>query len=182
MPRAKEIQGDDVAKIWQLKAEGKIVLEMLAIINRSKKSIYRIVYTECKYEVKPRPRVTNERDDHHIQRLASTQRVREVQRSSGGLSSKISVSKNTICRQFLETGTMIHFKVKIKPALKPQHKSQRMLWARNHMSYEPKWQSVIFSNEKKWNLDGPDGAGHRTGITNANNIGVFSVAIKVVAR
>ncbi|GBM46982.1 hypothetical protein AVEN_217285-1 [Araneus ventricosus] len=76
MPRAKEIQMDEVTKIWQLKAEGKIVSEISAIINRSKKSIYRVLSRGCIYKAKRRsgrPSVTNKRDDRPIQRLASTQ-------------------------------------------------------------------------------------------------------------
>ncbi|GBM16772.1 Transposable element Tc3 transposase [Araneus ventricosus] len=37
------------------------------------------------------------------------------------------------------------------------HISKRLQWARNHMSYGDKWMAVLFSDEKKWNLDGPDG-------------------------
>ncbi|GBL80665.1 hypothetical protein AVEN_225320-1 [Araneus ventricosus] len=37
------------------------------------------------------------------------------------------------------------------------HTSKRLQWARNHMSYGDKWMAVLFSDEKKWNLDEPDG-------------------------
>ncbi|GBM94506.1 hypothetical protein AVEN_192994-1 [Araneus ventricosus] len=37
------------------------------------------------------------------------------------------------------------------------HISKRLQWARNHMSYGVKWMAVLFSDEKKWNLDEPDG-------------------------
>ncbi|GBM65691.1 hypothetical protein AVEN_87116-1 [Araneus ventricosus] len=37
------------------------------------------------------------------------------------------------------------------------HISKRLQWARNHMSYGDKWMAVLFSDEIKWNLDGPDG-------------------------
>ncbi|GBM84580.1 hypothetical protein AVEN_187990-1 [Araneus ventricosus] len=77
-----------------------------------------------------RPLFINKRGDRQIQSLASTRQmtVREIQRSSGLL-----VSKDTIRRRILGTGTMVPCKMKRKPALKPPHKSQRMLWARNHM-------------------------------------------------
>ncbi|XP_054721276.1 uncharacterized protein LOC129231054 [Uloborus diversus] len=175
MPRAEQIKADGVTKIWQLKTEGKLDPEISAIINRSKKSIYRVLSSQCNHKAKGRsgrPRVTNKRDDRQIQTLASTQQmtVREVQSSLG-----LSVSKDTIRRRILETGTMVHFKMKKKPALKPHHKSQRMLWARNHMSYESKWISVIFSDKKSgiWMVQM---AGHFIGMTYGRNPDVFLVA------
>ncbi|GBL79384.1 Transposable element Tc3 transposase [Araneus ventricosus] len=36
------------------------------------------------------------------------------------------------------------------------HISRRLQWARNYMSYGKKWMAVLFSDEEKCNLDGPD--------------------------
>ncbi|GBN40257.1 Transposable element Tc3 transposase [Araneus ventricosus] len=37
------------------------------------------------------------------------------------------------------------------------HFSKRLQWTRNHMSYGDKWMAVLFSDEEKCNIDGPDG-------------------------
>ncbi|VDP48585.1 unnamed protein product, partial [Heligmosomoides polygyrus] len=44
------------------------------------------------------------------------------------------------------------------PRLTDCHKPARLNFARAHMS--TKWKKVVFSDEKKWNLDGPDGYRH----------------------
>lgn len=52
---------------------------------------------------------------------------------------------------------MVYAKLKKKLPLKPQHFATRMEWTKAHMSWTDQWVSVLFSDEKKWNLDGPDG-------------------------
>ncbi|KAG6956359.1 hypothetical protein JG687_00010648 [Phytophthora cactorum] len=44
--------------------------------------------------------------------------------------------------------------------LMEQHKMDRLNWAKNMIIHPDKWPQIIFSDEKKFNLDGPDGLRH----------------------
>ena len=63
-------------------------------------------------------------------------------------------------RQNLNASTNFeHRKRKIAPALTKYQKQKREEWVKEKVKWNDKnWSNVIFSDEKKFNLDGPDGS------------------------
>jgi hypothetical protein len=44
-----------------------------------------------------------------------------------------------------------------KPLLNAKHRESPLIFAKEVMSWSEKWRKVIFTDEKKFNFDGPDG-------------------------
>lgn len=69
----------------------------------------------------------------------------------------LKVSGETI-RSVLKNSPNIQFKkMLLKPPLDGPKKHVRLAWAKDKITWGSKWKDVIWSDEKKFNLDGPDG-------------------------
>ena len=101
-----------------------------------------------------RPKLLNER---YINRLNRS--ISNVSTTARLIKSdlKIPGSLRTIQRQIKKLPNIRRKKMLRKPKLFQHHKNARLKWAKYHGTWTKKWHSVCFSDEKKFNLDGPDG-------------------------
>lgn len=70
---------------------------------------------------------------------------------------EVPVSVRRIQQILKESKQVKWMKRKKKPKLTESHKKARLAYAKKYIQWSVQWRDVIFSDEKKFNLDGPDG-------------------------
>ncbi len=148
------------AEVLTLSREGYCVKDIQNRTKVSRRSIGRIlkrdaVQKERKYpNGTGRPRLISREKEIQIKRIVK----RDKRATMSQIISKIgeNVSKSTMSRIF-KKNRLRRRKLRTKPLLSEAQKAKRVDFARDHCSSKYEWNKWIFSDEKKFNLDGPDG-------------------------
>jgi transposase len=157
MPKGNTLTDYEKGQIDILHKDGKSQREIAKAIGRkSQKIIYTYLHSSdntTKVQT-GRKRKLSEAEERLVIRHASNKRI-----SLNKLAEEcdLQVSKQTISRVLERCEYIKYTKMKKKTPLSRKNVKGRVDFGHDHMTWDEKWREVIFSDEKRFNLDGPDG-------------------------
>lgn len=157
MGRAKTLTETEIGQIIALKQENYSNRDIGRRIGRDHKTINNFVKNKENYGKNRRgrtARATTDRERRAILRKASNSAAtaRKIKEEVG-----TAASVQTVRRVIRQCPHIRRQKLQRKPHLLERHKTARLQFCQDHLHWKTEWEQVIFSDEKKYNLDGPDG-------------------------
>ena len=159
MSTGRVISDKDLGKIEIMHKQGQSLREIAKEIGHSASGI-KYVVDNIGVERKPhrgRKRKLSERDERDICRQASNKVTSCPKIKAEG---RYQVSTRTINRTIGRSDHLVFQKMLTKPRISGPNKTKRLEFSHDHQTWREEWENVLWSDEKKFNLDGPDGLAH----------------------
>uniref|UniRef100_A0A7I4YE78 DDE_3 domain-containing protein n=1 Tax=Haemonchus contortus TaxID=6289 RepID=A0A7I4YE78_HAECO len=154
MPRATRLSNQEQAQVRALFEAGWSRRRIAAHIGRSRNCINEYLRNPDQYGKKNspgRPRLLSAQDERTIGRVLSNS-TKSLNRLRAEM--RLLVSKTTVWRVIQRSESITREMMRRVPRLSERHKVARLQFAMKNASFD--WTKVIWSDEKKFNLDGPD--------------------------
>ena len=157
MGRGKRLSECEIVTIKNLRKENCCIAKIAKLLSRSRKIIYNLLRNVEEYGKKKstgRPKVTTDRQRRAILRVTSNSvaTAREIAAEAG-----VNTNVRNVQRIIKQCKYIKRKKLMSKPPLTKRHKEARLQFAEKCIHWRKKWRRVIFSDEKRFTLDGPDG-------------------------
>ena len=157
MPRGQVLTNSERAVILALKEQAlsnRLIAKKLKRSSNVVNNFLRSPENYGKRVQKGRPAALSERDKRSILKIASNSMLtaRQIVAEAG-----IQTNVRNVQRLIKKSKRIKRLRIKRKPALKVIHRTRCLSFAKQHLHWIHQWRNVIFSDEKRFNLDGPDG-------------------------
>lgn len=155
MGRKPDLTDKERQKIVQMLDGGQNAVEIAKKLGRHPRTVRKFIQDPTstrKSRVEPKFRKVSDRDMRAIKRQARKKKLSTSKQifEAAGVSN---VCKSTRCNILRSMGKTK--KPRCTPPLTPLHREKRLAWAREHMKTD--FSTVLFTDECRATLDGPDG-------------------------
>lgn len=157
MPRGLHLSDIEKGKILAFRSCRLSSRDIARKMNRSNTVVHNFLKNPSNYgnqKHSGRPESLSPRQKRLITSLACAKKLtsNEIHRNLS-----LPCSNRTI-RNVLEKNPKVRYaKMMSRPPLSKRHKELRVDFAKKYISMGAEWENIVFSDEKKFNLDGPDG-------------------------
>lgn len=157
MPRGTHLSDFEQGQIVAYHHAGKNYSEIGRLLGRKHETIRRFLKDSGNYGTKKRSGRPKKLSCKAIRRILRASSMENQSASEIRISQQVPLTTRSVQRIISSAPYMKYMKRKQQPKLKPEHKAIRLSWTEARISWTNKWKEVVFSDEKKFNLDGPDG-------------------------
>ena len=160
MGKGNDLTNTEKSNIELLKRQGFSNRKIAQQIGRSKNVINAYIFDPEKYAIKRNFKHKKKDGPRTIKKICQLASNKVITCNIIKSIVKCNASRETIGRYLRSSGNLKYLKKQKKPPLSQEHKINRLNFVKSHVGWDDKWNQVIFSDEKKFNLDGPDGFRH----------------------